>query len=367
MKSINITAATIAVSLVCAQPLAEQSVRTPATYSKQHSKSSGETSKQLLGDERATQWPDRLRVLREELEKPVHDNNKLAMLFANLSVAVHDQQTIDETLKMFEQAESETKLPADARPYFAHLLFERYESYPRESTDEASLRLSAERMLSPALSLFLRAYSEEASKNTIDQRKLRDIALGVVKTYQSLGRGDEADRWLQSLLSVSTLPESLRAEMAYALAQRFWEKSYQLTIQYSNKNQRMPDADVSRIRDWLNQADSNIHTTHSLEPKHADSWALERLIALEEAAIEKNAEQKRALQRKASEAEDRFTALINGQRRTGTPGERDSRDDARPYASGFPSLSFSSITIIAPPPPPPSPLTLPHRRPGKKP
>lgn len=360
MKLIIIGAALL-VSLVCAALLLPQSARMRSAQTKQHNKPGEQAPKQLTGDERAVEWPKRLRALHEELEKATPDNNDLAMLFANLSVAVHDQPTIDETLKVFEKAESETKLSPEARPYYAQLLFERWNSYPRPFTDEASLKESGERLLSPALKLFLQGYSDEAAKNTIDDRKLIDICLGVVKTYQALGRGDEADRWLQSLLTISTLPESARAELAWILALRFWEKSYGLTIEYSNKHQQMPPADVNRIRDWLNEAYSYCNTSHSLAPTRANPWGIEKVVALELAEIETDAQQKKALQKRALEAEERFTALENAQPRASDPDERYSPANTMSYDSGLPSLNFSTVEIIVPPPPPP------NRRPGKKP
>lgn len=359
MLKVMIIGAAIAVSLVCAELIVRQSARTRSAQTKQLNKAGEEAPRQLTGDERAVEWPNRLRTLQEEFEKPAADNNSLAMLFANLSVAVHDQPTMDETLKVFERAESETKLPAEARPYYAQLLFERYESYPQKSTDKASLRLSAERLLSPALNLFLQAYSDEAAKNTIDDRKLIAICLGVVKTYQALGREDEADRWLQSLLGVSTLPESGRAQLAFTLAQRLWEKSYQLTIEYSNKNQRIPPADVNRIRDWLNQVYSYCNTSHSLDPERADLWGFENVVALEQAEIETDAQLKKALEKRALEAKERFTALKSGQ--PPDHEERYSPANTMSYDSGLPSLNFSTVEINAPAPPPP------NRRPVKKP
>lgn len=354
-----IIATAIAVSLVCAALLTRQSARMRSGQTTQR-KPDAEAPKQLTGDERAVEWPNLLRALREEFEKPAPDNNKLAMLFANLSVAVHDQPTIDETLKVFEKAESETKLSAEARPYYAQLLFERWNSYPRPFTDEASLKESGERLLSPALKLFLQAYSDEAAKNTIDDRKLIDICLGVVKTYQALGRGDEADRWLQSLLTVSTLPESVRAELAVTLSWRFWEKSYGLKIEYSNKHQPIPAADVNRIRDWLNEAYSYCNTSHSLAPTRANPWGIENVVALELAEIETDAQQKKALQKRALEVEERFTALRNGQPRASDYDERYSPANTMPYESGLPSLNFSTVEFIVSPPPP-------NRLPGKKP
>lgn len=300
----------------------------------------------------ATQWTKNLRTCQEELEKPAPDSKKLAMLLANLAVAVRDENTADEALSLFEEAERQKKLPAEARPYYAELLLRKHDYKSEQSVDKPENGSLAGQLLSPALQLFLQAYSEESGKDPIDGRKLADIGWRISNLYQRLGRQDEAIEWLQSMLNSSGLSDGSRAVISYTLAVHYWKKAYDLTYKYTISSQPLPDAEVPQVRRWVSEAYSYIQATHSLDPKYANAWFYEKLIALEEYKIETDPEKKMAIQERAMQLQDRYIALVKEQ-----PRVEDSSGSARerPYASGLPSLNFPGLTIPAPPPPPPPP------------
>ena len=304
------------------------------------------------GADEAARWASNLSICREEIAKPSSSNRKLAMLLANLSTAVRDENTVDDALRIFEEAERQEKLPSEARPYYAQLLLEKYNFESQQSLDQAEVSFLDSRLLSPALHLFLQAYSDESGKDLIDGRKLGDIGWRISHLYERLGRRDEAIQWLLSMLNSSRLSDGARAGITYYLAVHYWKKSYDLTSKYTISSQPVPDADVPQVRQWVSEAYSYIQATHSLDPKYANAWFYEKLIALEEYKIEPDPEKKRELRERAMRLQDRYMALMKEQRKV-----EDSSDSpyGKPYASGLPSLNFLGLTGLAPPPPPPPP------------
>jgi hypothetical protein len=116
----------------------------------------------------------------------------------------------------------------------------------------------------------------------------------------------------------------------------------------------------------VSEAYSYIQATHSLDPKHANAWFYEKLIALEESKIEPDPEKKRELRERGVQLQDRWMALMTEQRK----GENSSGSAyEKPYTSGLPSLNFLGLTILAapppPPPPPPPPASPPARPPSR--
>ena len=164
------------------------------------------------------------------------------------------------------------------------------------------------------------------------------------------------------MLNSSGLSDGARAGIAYYLAVHYWKKSYDLTSKYTISSQPLPDGDVPQIRQWVREAYSYIQSTHSLDPKHANAWFYEKLIALEEYKIEADPEKKMELRERAMQLQDRYLALMKEQRKV-----EDSSDSAyvKPYASGLPSLNFPGLTLLAPPPPPPPPASPPARPPSR--
>ena len=265
---------------------------------------------------------------------------------------MRDENTVDDALRVFEAAENQKKLPAEARPYYAQLLLEKYNFESQQSLDQAGLSLLASRFLSPALQLFLQAYSDESGKDPIDGRKLGDIGWRISNLYERLGRQDEAIQWLQSMLNPSGLSDGARAGITYYLAVHYWKKSYDLTYKYTISSQPLPDGDVPQVRQWVSEAYAYIQATHSLDPKYANAWFYEKLIALEEYKIEPDPEKKRELEQRAMQLQDRYLALMKEQRKV---EDSSGRAYEKPYASGLPSLNYLGITVLAPPPPPPPP------------
>jgi TonB family protein len=314
----------------------------------------------------AARWASSLRICREELGRSSPANEKLAMSMANLAASVRDANTVDDALRVFEEAERQKKLRSEARPYYAQLLLQKYNFESQQSVDQAAPSFLASRFLSPALQLFLQAYSDESGKDPIDGRKLGDIGWRISNLYELLGRQDEAIQWLQSMLNSSGLSDGARAGIAYYLAVHYWQKSYDLTSKYTISSQPLPDGDVPQVRQWVSEAYSYIQATHSLDPKYANAWFYEKLIALEESKIEPDPEKKRELQERAMQLQDRWMALITEQRK----GESSSGSAyEKPYTSGLPSLNFLGLTILAappPPPPPPPPPASPSARPPSR-
>lgn len=317
------------------------------------------------GVDEAARWASNLRICREELGKPSPANKKLAMSLANLAASVRDANTVDDALRVFEEAERQKKLPSEARPYYAQLLLEKYNFESQQTLDQAELSFLASQFLSPALQLFLQAYSDESGKDPIDGRKLGDIGWRISNLYERLGKQDEAIQWLQSMLN-SSGSDGARAGITYYLAVHYWKKSYDLTSKYTTSSQPLPDGDIPQVRQWVSEAYSYIQATHSLDPKYANAWFYEKLIALEEYKIEPDPEKKRELQERAMQLQDRYMALMKEQRKV-----EDSSGSAyeKPYASGLPSLNFLGLTILAPspppPPPPPPPASPPARPPSR--
>jgi TonB family protein len=305
-----------------------------------------------------------LRAFREELGKHSPDTSKLAMSLANLAAAVRDENTVDEAISLFEEAERQKKLPADARPYYAELLWQKHNYNSEQSVDKPGFGPLAGQLVSSALQLFLQAYSDESNKEPIDGRKLADIGWRIAQLYVTLGRSDEEVLWLHSMSNCAGLSDEARAAINYYLGVHYWKKAYDLTSSYTTRHQALPDADVPRIRQWISEAYFYIEATHSLDPKHANAWFYEKLIALEEYKIEIDPEKKMALGKRSVQLQDRYIALVNEQRKA---EDSSGSSYAMPYASGLPSLNWMVHTVAAPPapPPPPPPPAYPETKPPR--
>jgi hypothetical protein len=334
----------------------------------------------------ATQWETKLRNCRQELAKSVPDEKRLIVFLASVAAATHDKKTVDEALSLFEAAETQKKVLSEAAPYYAQLLLEKYELETRSLEDQhfkseqalqagefrvfsgTEFTVLAERLLSPALQIFLKAYGDEAGKDAVDARKLFDIGARIASLYERLGRKEEAEQWLHSMLGSPLLSDGGRATIAYRFAVQSWKKSYDLTIKYVVKNQPVPEADYPLIRQLVSEAYSYIQTAHELDPKYANAWFYEKLIALEEYRIEPDPEKKKAIQARAIRLQDRYLALMKEQKEAESHAVENTSayNYDKPYASGLPSLNFSGFAIFAlppPPPPPPAPPLAPDAKP----
>src|ERR1700730_4041869 len=160
--------------------------------------------------EERERWAASLRVCRQEIGRQFPDNKKLALSLANLAAAVRNENTVDEALSLFEEAERQKKLPADARPYYAELLLQKHNYNSEQSVDKPGSGPLAAQLLSSALQLFLQAYSDESNKEPIDGRKLADIGWRIAQLYVTLGRSDEEVLWLHSMSNCAGLSDEAR-------------------------------------------------------------------------------------------------------------------------------------------------------------
>jgi len=301
---------------------------------------------------KAAQFTNNVSICREELRKPLLDSKKLAIALANLAASVYDENTIDKAINLFEEAERQKEPTTEASPYYAELLVQKYNVVLDRSLDKPENSSLSGQLLSPALQIFLEAYSNEAGKELVDGRKLEDIGWRIGNLYERLGRKDEAIQWFQSMLNSPGLTDGSRAAIAYYLGVHYWRKAYDLTSSYTRNHELIPDAYIPQIRQWLSDGHSYIELTHSLAPRHANSFFYEKLLVLIDLSLETDPDKRTALNERARQFQDQFTSLIRESREA---EDSSNSSYAKPYVSGFPSLNFLGLAVLAPPPPPPPP------------
>jgi hypothetical protein len=306
-------------------------------------------------------WEANLRICREEIESRSPNNTKLTMALANLAVAVFDEKSVQEAVKVFEDVEGRDRLPAGAKPYYGKLLVERYD-YVLMQDERGEDRTAIEGALPRALSLFLDAYNEELAKDSNDPLRLMDIGRFIGNIYRRLGDQEEGINWSKKMLSESGLPDTARAEISYELGVEYWKRAYDLLSPYTQKKLAVPETDLVAVRGWVIEGYSHIQTTHSLDPDFANAWFYEKLLAVIEDSIETDAEKKKLIRDRIDEAQDRYLTLV---RERGGETRSFDKDGARTYRSGLPSLNLAPTRPSPPPPPPPPPS--PDSTPGAKP
>jgi len=189
--------------------------------------------------------------------------------------------------------------------------------------------------LERALQLFLQAYKAEAEAKTIDGRKLIDIGRWIKNVYGAMGRAEDGILWMRGMLNSSSLPDIARAATSYELAVALWKGAFDSTDRYVSRNEPVPVAEVSKIRELLDEGYSNIQVAQALEPTFANSWFYEKLFVLIELAIETDPEKQKMLLTRARETQDKFLSVL---KEYSTQPDGFGADDKRPYASGMPSL-----------------------------
>jgi TonB family protein len=306
-------------------------------------------AKEPYSGERESSWEANLRICRAEVARRSPNNTRLTMALANLAVAVFDEKSVQEAVKVFEDVEGRDKLPAGAKPYYGKLLVERYD-YVLMQDERGEDR--TEGALPRALSLFLDAYNEELAKDSNDPFRLMDIGRFIGNIYRRLEDQEEGVNWSKKMLSESGLPDTARAEISYELGVEYWKRAYDLLSPYTQKKLAVPETDLVAVRGWVIEGYSHIQTTHSLDPDFANAWFYEKLLAVIEDSIEIDAEKKKLIRYRIDEAQDRYLTLV---RERGGETRSFVKDGARTYRSGLPSLNLAPTRPSPPPPPPPPP------------
>jgi TonB family protein len=300
-----------------------------------------------------TEWAANTRICHDEIAKSSHDAKKLGMALANLAVSALDEARVDESLSIFEDAERENKLPADARPYYGKLLFEKHKyGFERRLERNENASPPVDGYLTQALHLFLQAYKTEAEAKPIDPRKLIDIGRWIKHVYDAMGRAEDGIVWMRVMLNSSTLPDIARAAASYELAVALWRAAYDSVNRYVSRNEPVPVVEVPKIREFVDEGYFNIQVAQALERKFANSWFYEKQLVVIELSIETDPEKQKVLLNRAREAQDKFLSVL---KEHSIAVDGFATDDRRPYRLGMPSL------VVDPTPPPPPP---PARPPG---